>query len=113
MARLAGRDDVRSETTKYEAVALALVNPNAPHVGELVKTFPATGSPLSLKDFFSKLYAQYDQRFVYAAPRLEPITRRVAWDPGSPALGKGMVLEYEPRIGCPEEGPPMEDVDRQ
>jgi hypothetical protein len=113
MARLAGRDDVRSETTKYEAVALALVNPNAPHVGELIKTFPASSSPLLLNDFFSKLYAQYDQRFIYAAPRLEPITRRVSWDPESPALSEGLVLEYEPRIGCPEQGPPMEDLGGQ
>ena len=35
MARLAGRDDVRSEVTKYEAVALALVDPDPPQVGEI------------------------------------------------------------------------------
>ena len=69
IARLTGRDDVRSEMTKYEAIALALVNPDPPHVGEIVRTFPPEGSPLLLDDFFSKLYAQYDQRFIYAAPK--------------------------------------------
>ncbi len=105
MARLAGRDDVRSEVTKYEAVALALVDPDPPQVGEVVKTFPPNNSPLFLRDFFAKLYAQYDQRFVYAAPRLEPVTRRLSWAPESPALRENRVLEYEPRIEHSEQEP--------
>jgi hypothetical protein len=105
MARLAGRDDVRSATTRYEAVALALVNPYPPQVGEIVKTFPPEGSPLSMSNFFEKLYRQYDQRFVYAAPRLETVTRRLTWDPDSPALAEERVLQYEPRIGYPEKDP--------
>jgi hypothetical protein len=98
MARLAGRDDVRSETTRYEAIALALVNPDPPHVGETLTTFPPKDSPLLLGAFFEKLYRQYDQRFVYAAPRLEPVTRRLAWSPESPALMETRVLEYDPRL---------------
>jgi hypothetical protein len=98
MARLAGRDDVRSETTKYEAVALALVNPDPPNIGEIVKTFPPEGSKLLLTDFFERLYTQYDQRFIYAAPRLERITRRLAWSPESPALNEAVALEYRARI---------------
>jgi hypothetical protein len=97
MARLADRDDVRSATTRYEAVALALVNPYPPNIGEIVSSFPPEGSPLSINDFFSKLYRQYDQRFIYAAPRLEPVTRRLAWDPRSRAF-EDMDLDYEPRI---------------
>jgi hypothetical protein len=103
MARLAGRDDVRSETTKYEAVALALINPDPPQVGEICKTFPPDNSPLLLSSFFAKLYQQYDQRFIYAAPRLEPITRRVLWDPESPAFAGSRVLEYDVRVGYPED----------
>jgi hypothetical protein len=98
MARLAGRDDVRSETTRYEAIALALVNPDPPHVGETLKTFPPGDSPLLLDAFFEKLYRQYDQRFVYAAPRLEPVTRRLTWSPESPAFMETPVLEYDPRL---------------
>jgi hypothetical protein len=103
MTRLAGRDDVRSETTKYEAIALALVNPYPPQAGEVVKTFPPDGSPLLLVTFFEKLYAQYDLRFVYSASRLEPLTRRLIWAPESPALHEDRILEYEPRIGSPED----------
>ena len=89
--------------TKYEAIALALVNPDPPHVGEIVRTFPPEGSPLLLDGFFSKLYAQYDRRFIYSAPRLESTTRRLIWDPESPALKEARILEYEPRTGYPEE----------
>ena len=112
MARLAGRDDVRSETTKYEAVALTLVNPYPPQAGEIVKTFPPDDSPLLLDNFFAKLYAQYDLRFVYSASRLEPITRRLTWAPESPALHEDRILEYEPRIGSPEQtSSPCEEDD--
>ena len=97
MARLADRDDVRSATTRYEAVALALVNPYPPNIGEIVSSFPPVGSPLSIHDFFPKLYRQYDQRFIYAAPRLEPVTRRLAWDPRSPAFE-----HIEPRLRAPD-----------
>jgi hypothetical protein len=105
MARLADRDDVRSATTRYEAVALALVNSYPPQVGEVIRTFPPEGSPLAIGNFFEKLYRQYDQRFVYAAPRLEKLTRRLCWDPNSPALKEDRILEYEPRIGYPKEEP--------
>ena len=98
LVRLAGRDDVRSETTKYEAVALALVNPGPPSAGEILTTFPPESSPLLLDDFFAKLYTQYDQRFVYAAPSLEGLTRRITWSPSSPALNEGRVIEYEARL---------------
>jgi hypothetical protein len=111
MARLAGRDDVRSETTKYETVALTLVNPDQPNVGEIVKTFPPERSPLLLGDFFGNLYRHYDLRFVYAAPRLEPITRRLAWDDESPALHEERLLDYGPRTQGREEKSPGSEAD--
>jgi hypothetical protein len=43
-------------------------------------------------------HADDNQRFIYAAPRLEPVTRRVVWDPQSPAFEGNMDLDYEPRI---------------
>jgi hypothetical protein len=84
---------------------LALVNPYPPQAGEIVKTFPPETSPLLFDNFFAKLYAQYDQRFVYAAPRLEPTTRRLVWAPESPALNENRILEYEARIGILEQVP--------
>lgn len=98
LTRLAGREDVRAETTKYEAVALAMVNPDPPSEGEIITTFPPTGSSLLLADFFQKLYAQYDQRFIYAAPALETTTRRLEWDPESPVLDDPRVVGYVPRL---------------
>jgi hypothetical protein len=98
LTRLAGRADVRDDVTKYEAVALALVAPDPPSPGMLIRTFPGEGSPLLLDGFFDKLYRQYDQRFVFAAPGLEPTTRRLAWSPDSPALADARAAGYEPRV---------------
>jgi hypothetical protein len=106
LTRLANREDVRAETTKYEAVALALVNPDPPSEGEIITTFPPAGSSLLLADFFEKLYAQYDRRFIYAAPALETTTRRLEWDPESPVLSDSRIDGYVPRIAYPEEMSP-------
>jgi len=98
MTRLAGRNDVRDVTTKYEAVALALVNPRPANLGELIAEFPPRASPLDFKLFFDQLYQQYDQRFIYAAPGLKKVTRRLEWDPESPVLADARVSEYMPRV---------------
>jgi len=100
LARLAGRPDLRNEASRYEAVALALVSPYAPHVGEVMPHFPPSDSPLLLKDFFARLHTQYDQRFVYAAPQLGPVTRRLLWDAESPVIGDKRVAGYEPRVAA-------------
>jgi hypothetical protein len=98
LARLANRDDVRAETTKYEAIALTLADPRSESEGEVVPAFPPSGSPLLLPEFFGKLYAQYDQRFIYAAPALEATTRRLEWDPESPALSDPRIEGHAPRL---------------
>jgi len=102
LARLADRADVRAETTKYEAVALTLVDPDPPCDGEIITAFPRAGSALMLADFFEKLYTQYDQRFIYAAPALATTTRRLEWAPESPVLRDPRVEGYNPRVGGPE-----------
>jgi hypothetical protein len=98
LCRLSGRGDIRNATTRYEAIALALVNPDAPNSGELITTFPPASSPLLLSVFFEKLYQHYDQRFVYAAPGLRGVTQRLDWAADSPALLMGRTLEYAPRV---------------
>jgi len=98
LARLSDRDDVRDDTTKYEAIALALVDPDPPSEGIILPFFPEPGSPLLLGEFFQKLYMQYDQRFIYAAPALKTTTRRFAWDPESPVLGDPRLADYSPRL---------------
>lgn len=83
LARLADRSDVRADATKYEAIAMALVSAEPKTAGQVVKTFPTADSPLQFTHFFDKLYRQYDERFVYAAPALESVTRRIEWDADS------------------------------
>lgn len=99
LGRLEGRLDLRDETTKYEAVSLVLAKPDQPNRGTLLPSFPPTTSPLSLSGFFAKLYRAYDLRFVYAAPKLEPVTSRWMWDKSSPALSDPRAKDYPPRVG--------------
>jgi hypothetical protein len=98
LARLADRKDVRAEATKYEAIALALVSSDKASAGRVVKAFPKTGSSLRLEDFFSKLYRQYDERFVYAAPALESVTRRLEWHLQSPIAEDVRLAGYTARL---------------
>ena len=99
LARLADRKDVRADATKYEAIALALVSSDKASSGQVMKAFPKAESPLLLKDFFSKLYRQYDERFVYAAPALESVTRRLEWQLRSPVAEDVRLAGYKARLG--------------
>jgi hypothetical protein len=99
LARLADRADVRAESTKYEAIAMALVSAGPATAGQVVNVFPEMDSPLQFNYFFDKLYRQYDERFVYAAPALESKTRRLTWDPRSPIVKDLPVAGYEARLG--------------
>jgi len=98
MARLTNRLDVRNEASRYEAVALALVNTVAPNRGELLTTYPMPDSPLSFEKFFPALYGTYDLRFVYCAPALKPVTQRLEWAADSPALTLPQVTGLKPRV---------------
>lgn len=97
-ARLTGRDDVRAEATRYEAAALVLVDPHGDCRGLPLTSYPHAASPLLLDTFFSRLYEQFDRRFVYAAPELAPATRRLEWDVDSPALSDPRIAEYSARV---------------
>ncbi len=100
LARLTGRGDLRNEVSRHEAVALALVNPYEPAVGSLATSFPEDDSVLLADRFFPALYQQYDLRFVYAAPSLVRTTRRIEWDPDSPALKSTADDDYIPRVAA-------------
>ena len=52
MARLTNRMDVRNEASRYEAVALALVNTTASNRGELLINYPEPNSLLLFEKFF-------------------------------------------------------------
>jgi hypothetical protein len=98
MARLAGRKDIRDETTKYEAVTICLVDPRKKTIGELLGDFPPSADLLDVDQFFERLYQQYDQRFIYAAPLLATTTRRLQWDESSSVLADPRMTGYRPRV---------------
>jgi hypothetical protein len=98
MARLSNRLDVRNQTSRYEAVALALVDTKAPNRGKLFVGYPAPESALSFVQFFSTLYRAYDMRFVYAAPALKSTTQRLEWAPDSPVLALPQMAGLNPRL---------------
>lgn len=98
LARLAGRRDMRDDITRYESMALVLVSPGESTLGEALNTYPPHQSPLHFDQFFQTIYQQYDLRFVYGAPNLAGTTRRLAWDPDSPALSHQCLTGIDPRI---------------
>lgn len=52
MTRLAGRDDIRDVTTKYEAVTICLVDPRKKSIGQLIGDFPPSNDLLDVDQFF-------------------------------------------------------------
>ncbi|MDE0101595.1 MAG: hypothetical protein OXN89_04380 [Bryobacterales bacterium] len=100
LCSLSGRQGIRDELSKYEAVALALVSMEQESIGDLYEAYPPEESPVRLEDFFATLYRRYDERFVVGAPRLKHRTRRLEWSPESPLLRDGNLadLDYEVRL---------------
>ncbi|MEX2198701.1 MAG: hypothetical protein WD886_07805 [Burkholderiales bacterium] len=86
MERLTGRKDLRDDPSRYEAIALLVVEGADNGVGHLLAQHPQPDSSLRFESFFANLYRQYELRFVYGAPDLQYLTRRLEWDPESPAL---------------------------
>ncbi len=102
---LTGRRGIRDDASRYEAVALALVDPAAAEPGAVLSSYPTAESPLRLERFFETLYLRYDERYVYSAPDLKSVTRRREWLAESLALlspPQGLALDYEPRLAVPE-----------
>ncbi|WP_204165198.1 hypothetical protein [Methylobacterium radiodurans] len=111
LSELTGRRGIRDDVSRYESVALTLVEPDGERAGETLDGFPGPDSRILLRNFFSTLYLRYDERYVYGAPDLKPVTRRRLWAPDSPAFvaeGTGRLPArpdgYEARIdGAAEE----------
>jgi len=101
LCSLSGRQGIRDELSKYEAVALTLVSMEEESIGDLYEAYPPEDSPVRLEDFFATLYRHYDERFVVGAPSLKRQTQRLEWSPRSPALRDGILvgLDYDVRLG--------------
>ena len=98
IARLAGRRDMRDDITRYESMALVLVSPTDATLGEPIESYPPATSVLHFSRFFEAIYQQYDLRFVYGAPNLAGSTRRLEWDPESPAFSHECALDITARV---------------
>ncbi len=98
---LTGRRSIRNDVSRYEAVALALVDTaETATPGRISPDFPPADSAIRLERFFASLYARYEERFVFSAPKLGKVTRRLEWARESPAFVPGALtpaLQYEPR----------------
>jgi hypothetical protein len=110
LRELTGRRGIRNDGSRYEAVALALIETTGVETGEVLAGFPPHDSPLRLEQFFQALYLRYEERYLYGAPELKPITQRLLWSPVSPLFSRtaGEVnefptLDYTPRLAILEE----------
>jgi hypothetical protein len=86
LRELTGRRGIRDDVSRYEAVALAMVEMADARLGTVVEGFPPADSPIRLEQFFKTLYLRYDERYVTSAPDLAGVTRRLEWAPDSPAF---------------------------
>ncbi|MEX2140810.1 MAG: hypothetical protein WD894_16220 [Pirellulales bacterium] len=100
---LAQRKGIRNDVSKYEAVALTIVNVEASSFGQVYVKYPTADSDLHWERLMQTIYQQYDLRFVYQAPDLLRVTGRRGWDEDSPALKDPRASEYEPRLHMTEE----------
>ena len=101
LQELTGRHGIRDDISRYEAVALSMVDMRADARGEASTLYPDEHSRLRLERFFDTLYLRYDERYVFSAPDLKRVTRRLEWSPVSPAfVGASAVdsLDYSARV---------------
>ncbi len=92
LRELTDRNGIRNDVSRYETVAFALVESAGSDIGEVLPHFPPDDSHLRIERFFATLYRHYDERYVYSAPDLNAITRRLEWSPESPAFKDGLDL---------------------
>ena len=100
LSEMTSRRGIRDEISRYEAMAMTLVEPKGAEAGKAFKYFPMPDSPLHHQNFFNLLYQRYDERFVYGAPLLveRGITTRFEWAPESPAFAGLENVDFVPRI---------------
>lgn len=99
LRELTGRRGIRNDVSRYEAVALAMIVPSGDRAGDVLENFPPVDSPLRLEQFFQTLYLRYEERYLFGAPDLKPVTRRLEWEPTSPAFdAAGTLASVHPEL---------------
>lgn len=101
LSAMTGRLGVRNDASRYEAIAMAMIEVSGRRSGQLVTDFPEIDSPIHYERFFETLYRRYDERYVVSAPQLARRTRRLDWSIDSPALDAAVFrgLDYRVRTG--------------
>ena len=101
LSAMTGRLGVRNDASRYEAIAMAMIEVSGRRSGQLVTDFPESDSPIHYERFFETLYRRYDERYVVSAPQLARRTRRLEWSVDSPALAAQVFrnLDYGVRTG--------------
>ena len=105
LRELTGRRGIRNDVSRYEAVTLAMVEVSGARAGDVLHDFPPHDSPLRLEQFFQTLYLRYEERYLFGAPDLKSVTRRLEWAPESPVFDHTQIgheshpqLDYEARL---------------
>lgn len=102
---LTGRELVRNEISKYEAIALLMVDESGDGIVPF-EGFPGPESTTRFSDFFPRIYSVYDRRFPYVAASIKSV-ERVAWRSDSPAFDElasatgrepSALFDYRPRL---------------
>lgn len=94
LRELTGRRGIRNDVSRYEAVTLAMIEPTGDGAGEVLVDFPPSDSPLRIERFFETMYLRYEERFLFGAPDLKSLTKRLDWAPNSPAFSSELGAEY-------------------
>ena len=101
LREMSGRGGIRDDISRYEAASMGLVKFRSGLASRLLTGFPTEDSPLDIERFFSTLYQRYEERFVFGAPDLRPVTSRLEWSPESPALtAVASRLDYDVRLAA-------------
>lgn len=116
LREMTGRRGIRNDVSRYEAMTIVLLEAEDANAGSVFSLFPPVESPIRLESFFATLYARYDERFVFGAPKLKKTTKRLEWCESSPIFARPKPptdpeLDYEPRIASGPEIDEQEDED--
>ena len=100
LCALTGRQGIRDDVSRYEAVSMGLIDVDIESVGQRLPDYPPSESPLVFEQFFETLFLRYDERYVYSAPDLSAKTRRMEWSSDSPAFVSPVAssMDYEIRL---------------
>lgn len=101
LSAMTGRLGLRNDYSRYESIALALIEASPSLIGNLTDEFPPADSPIHFDRFFDSMYRRYDERYVVSAPQLASRTRRIEWSVDSPAFQATpfRALDYRFRSG--------------